>query len=1159
MVQFTRLRLTGFKSFVDSTDLVLDDGMTGVVGPNGCGKSNLVEALRWVMGETSAKQMRGGEMDEIIFGGTRDRPARNIAEVSLLMDNSARNATAQFNDTDELEVSRRIERGKGSVYRVNGRDVRAKDVQLLFADLASGARSTALVSQGRIGAIINAKPAQRRHLLEEAANITGLHSRRHEAELRLKAAETNLERLDDVIQALDVQLQSLKKQARQAARYRTISDSIRSADALVLTIRQSAAEQALTKATEGLAEAEQAVGVKAGIVAEATTAQARAAEAVPPLRQAEAAEAAKVQRLNLAREQLDEEEQRLAAAQDAAETRLTQLRDDIAREKERIADAKGALDRLEREGSDLEEAQASQADTVEHARVTLKNAAQSVEELEAEITRLAAALTAADAARASAKQKGEEAGLRGARALRRLEDVDEQLDTARTQAQPALDLQAEEVVAARCEQTMTDTRTAWEAAETERAQAQEEDQKARDTLQERRGEEAKGHAEINALEGLLSERQTDATWTPILDSVTVEPGFEPALGAAVGDDLAGAADDDAAVHWSNMPPFAPPPILPEGARPLAEVVQAPAQLARRLSQTGLVADHATGMAMHTSLKPGQRLVTKNGDLWRWDGFVSNAGAPSAAAQRLKHKNRLKELRAEIETLKAASQEAESKAEATRTRVTNAAEAEKERRAAVRKAEQELEAARTALAERQRIAAALESRIASLEETRATLISERDEAGSQEQQAKAALAELGDGVADREKQAELQKQLGGRRNDLMEARAAFDALTRASEERLRRLKALAEDTQSWSTRRGEAERQLEALTEREGAAVTEVEELAGKPEALAEQRQGLMVQLDAADRERQQAADALAQAELTLEAANKALREAEQEASTARENRVRRESLVTQAQQTIETLAAAILERIDCTPAEVRAQTRLKEDEELPELEKAEKSLQRLTSERDNMGAINLRAEQESEELNEQIETLDTEREDLINAIARLREGISQLNREGRQRLLQSFKEVDGHFRNLFTHLFGGGRAHLSMTDAEDPLEAGLEIMASPPGKRMQNLGLLSGGEQALTAIALLFAVFMVNPAPICVLDEVDAPLDDANVDRFCRLIDQITETTGTRVIVVTHHRMTMARVDRLFGVTMAERGVSKLVSVNLNEAESFQEPAAGAA
>ncbi|NKB44018.1 MAG: AAA family ATPase [Alphaproteobacteria bacterium] len=1155
MVEFTRLRLTGFKSFVDPTDLDIEKGMTGVVGPNGCGKSNLVEALRWVMGETSAKQMRGGEMDEIIFGGTRDRPARNIAEVTLVMDNRSRNATAQFNDTDELEVSRRIERGKGSVYRVNGRDVRAKDVQLLFADLASGARSTALVSQGRIGAIINAKPAQRRHLLEEAANITGLHSRRHEAELRLKAAETNLERLDDVIQALDVQLQSLKKQARQAARYRTISDSIRAADAMVLTIRQTDAEAELSQASEAFARAEQDVAAKAGVVAEATTAQAAAAEAVPPLRQAEAAEAAKVQRLNLAREQLDEEEQRLAAAQEAAETRLAQLRDDMAREKERIADAKGALDRLGSERSDLEEAQASQADSLEHARTTLKASAQSVEELEGEITRLAATLAGADSSRATARQKEAEAKLRGGRALRRLEEVEEQLDTTRIQAQPALDLQAEETTAKQCEDAMASARSQWEEAETARASAQEYDQASRDQLQELRGEEAKVQAEVVALEGLLAERETDATWSPILDAVTVEPGYEPALGAAVGDDLSGGADDTAPIHWSSLPPFAPPPILPEGVRPLGSVVQAPTKLARRLSQVGIVENRESGMALHSMLKPGQRLVTKDGDLWRWDGFVSTSGAPSSAAQRLKHKNRLKELRGEIEARRAASQEAETRAIAARDRVTNAAETEKERRANVRDSEQALEKARAALAERQRTVAALESRIASLEETQKTLVGERDEAGAQEREAQTTLAELGDGSAERERQANLQRQLGGRRNDLMEARAAYDALTRASEERQRRLAALAEDTQSWSTRRGEAERQLEALMEREGSAVEEVAELAGKPEALAEQRQALMVQLETAEGGRRTAADALTRAEAVLNEANKALREAEQSASTTREERVRREALVTQAQQAIETLAAAIEEKVGCAPADVRAQTRLKDGEEPPPLEKAEKSLQRLISERDNMGAINLRAEQESAELSEQIETLDTEREDLINAIARLRDGINSLNREGRQRLLQSFKEVDGHFRTLFTSLFGGGRAHLSLTEADDPLEAGLEIMASPPGKRLQNLSLLSGGEQALTAIALLFAVFMVNPAPICVLDEVDAPLDDANVDRFCNLITEITKATGTRVIVVTHHRMSMARVDRLFGVTMAERGVSKLVSVNLNEAEAFRDTA----
>ena len=1155
MVEFTRLRLTGFKSFVDSTELEIEPGMTGIVGPNGCGKSNLVEALRWVMGETSAKQMRGGEMDELIFGGTRDRPARNIAEVSLVMDNTSRKATAQFNDTDDLEVSRRIERSKGSVYRVNGRDVRAKDVQLLFADLASGARSTALVSQGRIGALIAAKPYQRRSLLEEAANITGLHSRRHEAELRLKAAETNLERLDDVILALDVQLQGLKKQARQAARYRTISDSIRATDALVLTIRQAEAQKDLSNAAEAHAQAERVVGEKAGVVAEATTAQAQAAEAVPPLRQDEVKQAAKVQRLNLALEQLDEEERRIAAAKEAAKTRLSLLRDDLTREKKRTADAQNALTQLNSEFAELETAQASQESAVENARTKLRSTAQSVEELEGEIARLTTQLAKDDTERAAARQKIEEAGLRRSRAERRLEEIDGQLENARIQAQPMLELQGEESAAKHAETALNDARAQWEQAEAVRVSAQEADQETRDKLQDVRNEEAKVQAEIIALEGVLAERDSDGSWTPILDSVTVQPGYEAALGAAVGDALSAAAEEDAPVHWSNLPPFGQSYSLPEGVRPLLDVVSGPQNLNRRFSQVGIVIDTETGRALQAKLGPGQRLVTADGDLWRWDGYASTAGAPTAAAQRLKQKNRLKELRITLEQRKADTNQIEEQANTARDTVEKAAMTEKERRVAVRGAEQSVEQARAALADRQRVAAALESRITSLNETRAALTGEKEDAGTHEHGAKVTIERLGDGAEQRQHLTGLQQQIGGRRNDLMEARADFDGLSRASDDRQRRLSTLSDDIRSWSSRRNEAERQSASLTEREAAAVAEVQELTGKPETLAAQRQSLMTELNKAETQRSAAADALSQAESKLAAANTALREAEHDASGAREERVRREASVSQMQQNLNTIAAAIDERVGCAPEEVRSQTRLKDDDPLPPIEKAEKSLQRLLSERDNMGAINLRAEQESAELGEQLDTLNAEREDLIAAIARLRDGISKLNREGRQRLLQSFKEVDGHFRTLFTTLFGGGRAHLSLTEADDPLEAGLEIMASPPGKRLQNLALLSGGEQALTAIALLFAVFMVNPAPICVLDEVDAPLDDANVDRFCNLISKITENTGTRVVVVTHHRMTMARVDRLFGVTMAERGVSKLVSVNLREAEALRETA----
>ena len=1155
MVQFKQLKVSGFKSFVDATELVIETGLTGVVGPNGCGKSNLVEALRWVMGETSAKQIRGSEMDQVIFGGTRDRPARNIAEVSLTLDNSDRSATAQFNDSDDLDISRRIERDKGSVYRVNGREVRARDVQLLFADVATGARSTGLVSQGQIGDIINSKPQKRRHLLEEAAGITGLHGRRHEAELRLQAAETNLIRLDDVLVALAAQLQGLRKQARQAARYRTITDSIRAANALVLYIGHSATSAELAAALSDLQGSDAEVADLSGKAASASTAQSTAAAAVPPSRQAEARAAAKVHRLAVAKEQLDEEERRVEESKTLAETRLAQINQDIEREDARIKDAEDALSQVNREREILIRDQDGEAEENNQARQTLMLAAKRVEELETGFAALSAAASQADTERATAHQKKNEGGLRRQRAERRLAEITAQLKNARSNVSPGRKVRDTEQNEQLARKELETARKNWETAENKRVAAQERCNEARDLMQTLSNAHVTLQAEATALEGVLAEIQSNGDWLPLLDAVTVEEGFEVALGAALGDDLIASTDESAPLNWVATPNRTEEPPLPSGVQPLANAVKGPEQLQRRLSQIGVVENSNQGTEFQKQLRQGQRLVTKKGDLWRWDGYRVRADAPTPSATRLKHRNRLRHLGEELDQKREAVTSAELDSKKDQKNLSAATEIEQTARSAVKTVEDAYSATRDALAELRQQTAAVETRISGLVDSHNTLTAEVNDAITELQEAQALLEELGDGATERQQMKKIQSDLAHCRQELVEARAHYDMRSRQTEERKHRIDTLSRETNSWSQRREISAHQKQELHQRHKAVEKELQSLAHKPMELAGQRNTLMDDMSAAENERNKLSDRLVELEAQLAAANKTLRQAEHSLAERREERVRKDSVVVQIQQRSSTIEAMIQEKVGCEPKEVRNATRLKEGEDAPDLELAERRLQRLLSERDNMGAINLRAEKESIELNGQITTLNTERDDLIGAIARLRDGITRLNREGRQRLLASFNEVDGHFSNLFIKLFGGGRAHLSLTDAEDPLEAGLEIMASPPGKRLQNLGLLSGGEQALTALALLFAVFLTNPAPICVLDEVDAPLDDANVDRFCNLLNEITAATATRMIIVTHHRMTMARVDRLYGVTMAERGVSKLVSVDLRQAEDMRESA----
>ncbi len=1157
-MHFAKLRLSGFKSFVDATELLIEPGMTGIVGPNGCGKSNLVEALRWVMGETSAKRMRGGEMDDVIFGGTTARPARNIAEVALVLDNTRRAAPKPYDDYDEIEVTRRIERNAGSGYRVNGRDVRARDVQLLFADAASGAQSTAMVSQGRVGAIINAKPSERRGLLEEAAGITGLHSRRHEAELRLKGAEANLARLDDVLVTLEAQLEALHKQARQAQRYRRLSEHIRRADAIVLQLRWLAAMRDLTASVARLHQAERVVADLTAAALAADREREHAATALPALRQNEAAASAELQRLTLARQSLDEEERRVAAARTNADQRLRQLVADQLREEELTADASAAMARLDDERTGLADAQAEVGMLQEEAAAALAAAAQDVAALDTALTRLTERIAADDARRAALHRQQRDAGERQARLAQRQREIIQQRAALDAQAIAADIAEAAAEAVRLAELDVERTRADADAAEQALRDAQTAEAAARSPMQAAETKRAKLRAEVQALVELLAAAG-DRRWRPVLDAITVEPGFEAALGAALGDDLTAPDDAAAPAHWHGLPDYDEAPTLPQGTTALGEHVTAPAIMARRLAQIGIVEDGATAAALQELLRPGQRLVTRDGGLWRWDGFRRAAGTPTAAGQRLRQRNRLAELQEELRIADAEANRLLATLEEAQRTVRQHGEAERLARQASRDSVGALAGARDREARIVREAASVASRIAGLVEQAERLETDLAEAAEQAYAAQEAIAALPDPAIGREESAALRARLAECRTTHVTRQGERDRLVREAQARQQRITAIGFEMRSWQGRVDAAERQRTTLAERRAEITAEIELLARRPDEIAAQRATLAETIDGSTRRRNDAADALAAAETRLAAAEKTVKAADVALATAREERVRADALKEQAEQGRDGLAQQILEKLDCAPDAILATAGIDADEDMPELADAIARLDRLTRERDNMGPVNLVAESEAAEVEERLTGLVREREDLTGAIARLRQGISALNREGRERLLAAFAQVNEHFTQLFTRLFGGGQAFLKLEQAEeesnDPLLAGLEILASPPGKRLQALSLLSGGEQALTALALLFAVFLTNPAPICVLDEVDAPLDDANVDRFCRLVDEIAESASTRFLIITHHRLTMSRVDRLFGVTMAEKGVSQLVSVDLQAAERLRQTA----
>lgn len=1151
-MKFNRLRLSGFKSFVDPTDLIIEPGLTGVVGPNGCGKSNLLEAMRWVMGENSFKNMRGSGMEDVIFAGTTGRPARNHAEVVLYIDNGDRSAPAAYNEFDTIEVSRKIERDQGSTYRINGREVRARDVQLLFADASTGAHSPALVRQGQIAQLISSKPINRRRILEEAAGITGLYTRRHEAELRLKAAETNLTRLDDVVAQVESQLASLKRQARQAVRYRNLSGQIRETEAILLHLRWEQAVATLKQSEEKLVETDQRVTELTREAAAATTIEAEAADRLPPLREKEAEAAARLHRLTVERENLDAEETRAKEQATRLTARLDQIGQDLARERHLIEDTQGAMARLDTESGELRAAEEGQGEAQEKAQARVEETRVTLEATESELDRINQEIAALNAERTSLVRSVEQGRQRIEKLERQLAEIARERETLsdaeEKKAQIALQSAELDEAAARVVEA---ERLALEAEEARRT-AQDDEKASREPMQA--AERAAGDlaAEAKTLADLLAVGESDL-WPPVIDAITVEHGYETALGAALGDDLAVPEDQAAPIHWGTLAPFDTTPSLPEGATPLSYFVKAPASLARRLSQIGIVVSVEEGSRLQALLTPGQRLVTQTGALWRWDGYTAAADAPTASARRLEQRNRLADLEKELASARAVAAEARGAFDAAHVAAEEAMQQEQARRAALREAQGAQNRIRDALAAAERAASAQLSRLAALAESDERLSGDKVEAARTLEEAEVALQNLKPDEEPRAKAGELRDRVASLRLELSEARAEHEGLRREAEQRSRRLSAIAQERDAWQLRATNAERQIGTLEERKAEAETELKALEGVPAEIEEKRRALLTLISEAETARGQAADDLAAAEKTLAEAVKHAKDVQHLLGETREERARIDGLVTGGRERRAEAEERIREVLECAPEAALAQANLEEGAELPGLEQIDTKLERLKRERESLGGVNLRAEEESRELTEQLETMTSEREDLVSAIAKLRQGIGSLNREGRERMLEAFEKVNTNFSRLFTHLFGGGEAHLKLTESDDPLEAGLEIMARPPGKRLQVMSLLSGGEQALTAMSLIFAVFLTNPSPICVLDEVDAPLDDANVERFCDLMDEMTRTTETRFLIITHHALTMARMNRLYGVTMQERGVSTLVSVDLDLAETLRE------
>ncbi len=1145
------LRLTGFKSFADPSGVVVRPGLTGIVGPNGCGKSNIVEAILWGMGEAAPSSVRSDEMDDVIFSGGGGRPPRNFAEVTISIEPGGIPVPGEPDGVKDVDVTRRVTRQSGSVYRINGRDARARDIQTMFGDAGTGARSCAIVRQDRIGELINAKPANRRRILEDAAGVAGLHQRRHEVQLRINATLRNLEIVEQSLSQLNRQLASLKRESARAGRYRGIAARLRRTEILHAYARWRQETEEELRLENQLAQATTHTAHAASAASRAAQTRMQAAERVSPLRQAQVEAAAAFARISGEADDLDRRIQEAKARIASTEAQIEQHLADLKRERDLGEDAQTNLVVLdeaeanEPEGDEvvLQSAlEAAEAD--ERARVRDLNEAEG--KLDTENTRLAKIA----AEQAEREKQERDSGFTLKQLFSEEAELAARIADAERSHGEAVECakRAEPVVAESRSRLEAATETA-EKSESERNAAESAERDARTHHAEATRIVATLNAERIALNELLAGSEP-GTSPPIAASVRADEGYETALGAALGDDLhlPEVERSDAASGWVARTTPPDPQLLPEGAAPLSENVQAPPSLGPRLAQVGLV-DAEDGDRLQVTLRPGQRLVSLAGDLWRWDGLrLARGRAGENAARKLQARNRLQYLESEFPAAEVKAAEADRLRVQAENRLAEATGSRDEAQVAVRTC---LEAISEGTARASQCQSATElaaAQLASLKETHQRLSAARVETQSRISN----LRENTDQEADLET---LQGSVSKARNRLEETRA--DALNARGETgRLRRILETIEETRrtraaernAWSLRLKKARKRETELEERLQGLRDSLSKERGQPGVLEERKANLSEAVESARRARDAAEEQLAGAERAFREAGEKERAAETALADARESQARIEAHSEGAAERVGEATAHLRKIAECDPAEVPGQLNI-EPETMSAAGEYELEIQALRAERERLGPVNLRAEAEMREVSEAHDALNADKADLDGALGKFEEAVERLNTDGRARLLEAFHKVDQHFREVFTTLFGAqANASLKLIDAEDPFDSGLEIYAQPPGKRLVSLAQMSGGEKALTAIALIFALFLASPSPLCVLDEVDAPLDDANIQRFCDLLEEMTRRTRARFLVVTHHAITISRMDQLYGVTMAEQGVSQLVSVDYGSA-----------
>lgn len=1187
------LRLLGFKSFAGETIIPIESGITVIVGPNGCGKSNIVEAFRWVMGEGSARRVRADEMDDIIFGGaggSGGRMRRDFAEVSVILDNSSATVASPYSEFSQLEVSRRIERRRGSLYQINRSAVRARDVQLLFADEGSGASSSSIVGQGQITSLLSSRSVERRYLLEEAAGISGLQARKREAELKLQATEVNLHRLQDLLDNFVRQNRDLQKQARQAQKYRELSDIIEVRERLLLARDWWVSYNDVEGLTARHGELSGGVRDKQRQSAECAALLVGYESKLSPLRNRFVACQAALRRAQIALADCESEEKIATMQLREWQSRLQEAQKDAQHAKELYLDARAKSASYGETLAQMESQYATRQEALDTLKPRLQAALQAKQESLVRYQKCADSYhkfqeaqhtctqRLAELQRQSEAQQGKIA--KSETHLQKLKNrqnapphASDNGDVGAVQPQDfASAIRAKDEGHKQSVEILAKAR---ESLQSLTHQRQQTGQAYAAQCQPHQTQLAQQLAETQAVKKLLHQDVgKDSPQDSLISDVHSPKDYQKACAVALGESANAGLSEAAQAYWRQDLPsldIASHPALPR----LKQFIKAPKVLDRRLNNSFIADDMQTAIQHQNDLQAGQIIVTKDGGLCRWDGYIQTPQKISATVQNLKNnlanKNRLAELgelipqtQAKIESLQSQHARQDKSLENRQQQLQQQIQ-ELENQIAVSVADikdlydkQHQHQARVSMEANE--VQQLRNEIVFTEERLQQYRLELADTSASE----AALQERWQRLSEDNAGEELPRHLKASERELDELQGCIDehqSQQAAWQGELQyhqqnKAKTLAEQ-QEWRGRENKQKHRLQDCAVRLEAATEKIKECSDRPRQLAENRQACHQQISLAEAEQSQAAQALQILEQKIALASEQSKAAQSALNQQREQYIRSEAELQHRRDDLQKHQQAIYDRFHLSPSQLLEWVdteALREGESASDLTE----LESLKARREAMGAVNLLAEDEAEKLSERISQMQKEQNDLTQAVDKLRQAIVRLNAKARSQLEQAFRAVDENFKSLFTLLFGGGTAELQWVGEQDPLTAGLEIRARPPGKKIQQLSLLSGGEQTLTALALLFAVFISRSALICILDEVDALLDDSNVNRFCNLLEKLAQEKGVQFLVVSHHRLTMARADRLFGVTMPEQGVSRLVSVDMREAEKYHRPAVNA-